>query len=144
MLHSCLTNIFNQKSPTQKFNLHTGLENILSIFTPGQLWIIDILALKELVETHKIGQQQTGWFVDSWSLGLPMWTEKDKEKNHLTGKCWWQKDRCGHQSQHLLFSFPALIFLIKLLEHQLCLYQCFPLALGFSFKLCNSLTTPII
>lgn len=39
MLHSFLTNIFNQKSPTQKFHLHTGLQNILLIFSPGQLWI---------------------------------------------------------------------------------------------------------
>lgn len=47
------------------------------------------------------------------------------------------------QSQHL-FSFPALIFLIKLLEHQFCLYQCFHSASAFSFKLYNSVTASII
>lgn len=144
MLHSFLTNFFNQKSPTQKFCLHTGLENILSIFSPIPImnyWYSCPARICRESQNKTTANRLIYGFLKSGVTHLDRrWPRK--ESPH------WQMllaEGLMRSPEHLLYSFPALIFLIKLSEHQFCLYQCFHSALGFVFfKLCNTVTAPVI
>lgn len=142
---SFLTNFFNQKSPTQKFHLHTGLQNILLIFSPGQLWIYWCsCSIRIFRESQKKTRLIYG-FLKSEVTNLEQKTKKRiPSRANAAGRRTDVATRCDHQSQNLLFSFSTLFFLIKLLKHQFCLYQCFQSASGFCFKSCDNVTAPVI
>lgn len=151
MLYSSLTKFLNQVSNSEVPTRYWTGEQPLN-FLPGKLWIQLHSCHKRAVESHKIRQEQTGWFYGFLKAWSHLSGRQERKKRiaalEITGKCCWQQGLRKPPSYFLFFFFMWPFSWFSYLKTSFILFSAFLQLLGFvSFYVlwqCNSSNNYII